>query len=259
MNLSRYTVVITQAANQSSRLLELLMEEGFNVLSLPLIKLEKIKTSASQQATLKKVLNSEYDALVFLTSNGVSFFNQIFKESYPTDEIPDSLKLIAQGSASASAIEEFLERKPDAVPEVFNSVALTDLLAELYPNGASLLAVCAKGTGRAFVELAKAQNLTVELLPLYEIQQAEVPEELVRQISEMPRDSLIFTFFSPSAFQAATQVFAKSLDILKEVRLLSIGPSTSAMIMDSGCRVYLESEEYSQKSLVETLASRLSS
>ena len=233
------------------------MEEGFNVLSLPLIKLQKMNHSEIFRGNAVKILNNEIDAIAFSSANGVRFFAELWKEEFAEEVFPEGLKFFVQGTATEAALEEAFERKADAMPEVFTSDALGELLVQNYPEGGTVLMPSALEVRHDLKSSLKEQGIFLELMPVYETVQAEPSMELVKQICEMPRDSLVLTFFSPSAFLAAKEAFSGDPELLKEIRLVSIGPTTSSMIMESGCRVFLESKESSQKSLVETLSSRL--
>ena len=232
------------------------MEKGFNALSFPLTQLEAINEKESFRRYLGKIKSSEIDALSFLNSNGVRFFNELWKDE-ASGELPKTLKVFVQGAATEAAFEKAFERKVDGIPEVFTSEALGDLLVDRYPEGGTILMPSALEVKHDLENSLRERGVFLELMPVYKAVEAEPSMDIVKQICEMPRDSLVLTFFSPRAFLAAKEAFSGDPELFKEIRLVSIDPTTSSVIMESGYRVFLESEESSQKSLVETLSARL--
>ena len=116
-------ILVTRPAHQAQPLCDMIQAQGGQAIRLPVINIEPLALSKKVVETIAK--SDAIDFAVFISPNAVEHgIEQLLKYS----KIPDTLKLVTIGQASAKKIQELLGRMPDISPtKQYNSEALLAL------------------------------------------------------------------------------------------------------------------------------------
>ena len=248
-------ILVTRARQQASALAEELETLGANVIRIPAIEIKPLASYDGLDAALHRV--AEYDWLVFTSANAVAVFAA--RMTALQVEPSKNLRVAAIGPATANALREF-GFADVLMPE--NSVA--EGLAEALRNkvhGKRVLLVRAKLARDVLPESLRSFGASVKIADAYE---NVVPAESVQAIKAVFNDTAqcphAITFTSSSTaqniFALLTQAGIDSLP--QETVLASIGPITSATLLELGYSATVEAEEASVAGLVRALVRALS-
>ena len=170
-SLADIKVLVTRPAHQAQPLCDMINKFGGQAITLPTIDIEAIPLSDDTKETIKNW--EQIDFALFISPNAVEYGLPYLLAQ---GEIPDKLKLVTIGKASASKVQQLLGRAPDIYPtEQYNSEALL-ALDELQQE-----AVCDKkfvifrglGGRELLADTLKHRGATVEYAEVY---QRKLPE-----------------------------------------------------------------------------------
>jgi uroporphyrinogen-III synthase len=116
-------IMVTRPVHQAASLVKLFSEQGGECIVLPVIQIEQCDISAAMKEVLSAL--EVIDFAIFISPNAVEFG---FQQLLARGEIPDTLKLVTIGQASAEKVRQKIGRLPDIYPtEQYNSEALLAL------------------------------------------------------------------------------------------------------------------------------------
>lgn len=106
-SLSGLTVLITRPRDQADTLKHLIESAGAQALSLPLIEISALVDAGAIQNLKDKVLELDsYQALIFVSTNAVSYGGEVINTYWP--QFPVGIDVIAVGPTTAKAAAECL-------------------------------------------------------------------------------------------------------------------------------------------------------
>jgi len=253
---SDQTVVITRAAQQSDELVEQLRSNGFDSFLFPSLEIQKLKISEAAQSVLVDLMSGRFDWLIFTSVNGVEELKDALDEKGLKSGIPKQTKIAAQGDKTSHKVNELLSRTCDLVPKQFVGEALVQAFSSVNINGKPVLLVGASKSRGVVQQGLKELGAELIELPLYETVCARNNSAKLDKLLQFDFSKLIFTFFSPSAFHFTIELLGNKRDLLKNSRILSIGPVTSKAVVESGFSVYIEASSHSEEGVLQALKSR---
>jgi len=243
-------ILVTRARQQASALAEELETLGANVIRIPAIEIKPLASYDGLDAALHRV--AEYDWLVFTSANAVAVFAA--RMTALQVEPSKNLRVAAIGPATANALREF-GFADVLMPE--NSVA--EGLAEALRNkvhGKRVLLVRAKLARDVLPESLRSFGASVKIADAYE---NVVPAESVQAIKAVFNDTAqcphAITFTSSSTTQNFFALLAEAgINSLSQKTILaSIGPITSATLLELAHPATVEADEASVAGLVSAL------
>ena len=237
------SVIVTRARHQTSELSNLLLEAGAIPIVIPVIE---IRVSEQVRNLLKRSVDEAQQAswVVFSSQNAVASII----------ETPGGLDLLHRariaciGPATASACTKagvtvgFVPSQsgPEAFVREFPA-----------PSGAELVTYFASGIARPVIEDGlRARGYVVDRVTAYETVESTV-SPYVRHRAH-GADAIVFT--SSSTVTAAVSVFGAAH---LPRRIISIGPATTAAIVDVGLVVSREAREQRLDALISALVASL--
>ncbi len=117
-SLAGIKVLVSRPSHQAQTLCDMITQHGGQALRLPVIEIVPLKNPL--QALIKNL--DSYDFAVFISPNAVQFGLQAILAQ---GKIPDKLKLVTIGQASAGKLQVLSGRKADIVPQgQYNSETL---------------------------------------------------------------------------------------------------------------------------------------
>jgi uroporphyrinogen III methyltransferase/synthase len=232
------SVVVTRSRTQSSLLSEALRNLGARVIEAPAIaiRLHPERIIADERCS------SRWDWVVFTSQNAVAAVFDAFDAAGLDARAFGTTRIAAVGEATAAALRARAIR-PDFLPSRATSAALAAELPRA--SGARIFLPISSLAGPELEDALRARGAHVERVDAYDT----VPETLDPATIARVQAADAITFTSASTARFLRRALAETV-LAPEVRLVSIGPSTSAAVRACFGRVDAEAPEPSIPALV---------
>ena len=250
------TILVTRAAEQSSKFTALLQQQGATVIEMPAL----VITPPSGWEELDRAIANldEFQWLILTSANGVNyFFDRLNTLGYDARAL-GKIKIAVVGRKTASVLRE-RQLNPDFIPP--NYVA--DSLIANFPEditGQKILFPRVETGGRdTLVKELSDRGAEVVEVPAY---QSKCPDKIDPQAWQALKQKQIdvVTFASSKTvtnFYRLLQQTAGSTEaiesLLADVAIASIGPQTSKTCRELLGRIDLEAEEYTLEGLTSAI------
>ena len=196
----------------------LLIENGFNVINLPLVETVPAEDLSALDEKLSEI--ERYDGVFFTSQKSA----EVFLERFSQIGKPFRGKIIALGKAKqmleAAGFETAFVKEANTALELINQLEIGDLKGKrfLFLKGDKSLRVIPE----ALKDIAGVDEVTV-----YQNIKPQVDERLADEIkAKFRRKEINFAcFFSPSGIENFLEIFSK--DLLKETKIAAIGQTTA--------------------------------
>ena len=234
--LAGFAVAVTRARAQSSGLARRLRELGAEVIEAPAIRIVPIDGPAPEI--------ERYDLVCLTSPNGVKLLFERLASCGRDARALAGARVAAIGPGTALALKDH-GVIADVVPQQFVAEALVKALAAV-PVKRALVARAA-GARDVLPEALRERGASVDVLELYET----VAEPLSEQELAAVQRADYVTFTSSSTVRFFLQ--AASGQLAEAMRIISIGPVTSATLREHGLEPNAEAPRHDIAGLVEAL------
>jgi len=244
------TIAVTRSRHQASKLAAKLTALGAKVLEAATIEI-----AAADEHPIREALRNvrQYDWLILTSVNGVDAFVENMQKLGLDGRALGGLKIGAIGVSTGEAIRRhFLQ--PDVVPDEFKAEALAEALSKTDDfAGKKVLLFRADIARPALREALSRLGAECHEVCAYRIvRPPEPPRDLLEALDEGRLDWITFT--SSSTFRNLIEMLGGSgAEMLKNVKLASIGPITSETIRAAGLEPAVEASPYTIAGLVEAI------
>ena len=239
------TVMVTRPAQQIATLRDQLAELGAEVLAQPAIAISDPPDWSPTDEAIHRL--DTFDWIVFSSANGVEYF---FKRLLSGNRDLRSLgatKIATVGSKTAEAVEN-LHLRADCIPNEFRAEALAEALKGNAGGKRFLLIRASRGREVLAEELAAA-SAHVEQIIVYQSSDVEQADEEIRtRLSTGEIDWITVT--SSAIARSLAKLFG---DDLRQAKLASISPITSASLNELGYAATAEATEYTMAGVVQAI------
>ena len=245
------TIVITRAAAQAHRFVELLEAEGARVLAAPTIAIEPPPSWEVLDAALDAI--DTFAWVVFTSVNGVAMVDRRLIARRQQWAALGRRRVAAIGPATAEALAEHGVRA-DVVPGEFRAEGLVARLRnEIRPGDRILLPRAAQTRDVLVTELRKA-GADVQEIPVYVTRKVERDAGRLREALAAGAVHAV-TFTSSSTARNFAELFAddERRALLSGVTVASIGPITAATAAEYGLATDVMPAEYTIPALTRAL------
>ncbi len=246
------TVLVTRAAPQASALAAPLRELGAAVLEAPTIAIEPIEDFSSLDAALDAI--GRYAWLAFTSANGVeAVFARLAARGRDARALaPVRIAAIGTGTAAALAGRGV---RADRVASPHTSEALASaMIADGDVRGRRILLARADRATATLPDALRQAGATVDDVAVYRTVR---PPALDAVAAEALRDGRVdwITFTSRSTVEHLLALIDRDWLVGRGrgVRLASIGPVTSAALVEAGLRPAVEAEPHTLDGLVRAM------
>lgn len=204
----------------------LLIENGFDVINLPLVETIPAEDLSELDKKLSKIEN--YDGIFFTSKKAA----EVFLERFNQEGKHFRGKFFAFGESAkqmleAAGFKTVFVKEANTALEFINRLAISDLKDKqfLFLKGDKSLRIIPE----ALKGIAEVDEVIV-----YQNVKPEIDGRLVVEIKEkMRRNEIGFAcFFSPSGIENFLEIFGK--DLLKEIKIAAIGQTTAGKVRESG-------------------------
>ncbi len=244
-------IVVTRDRSQAAGLTAKLHALGAGVIELPTIEIGPALDPQPLDRAIAEL--DQYDWLIFTSANGVRYFVERLDASH-RDLRGLRARLCTIGPATRAAVEA-LHLKVDVMPDEFVGESLVRAFEHIDLAGLRiLLPRAAVARDVVPVELAKRGAL-VNVVEAYRTGVPEDAESRVRSVFAKGRRVNWVTFTSSSTVTNFLKLAGS--DALAGVRVVSIGPVTSATLRRHGIEPAAEAKPFTMDGLVEAILSAL--
>lgn len=237
MPLSGKSVLITRDKKRANILYNRLISLGAQCYSLPMIDIEYNN---------KELINlNKYKAILLCSSNGAN----AFIEKIDDLRVLNNIKIGVVGKATLNALERY-KIKADFHP---NQFLVNELIKESVNHtneNDDILIITSNISPINKDEISKKYNRNFIKLELYNTKKIKYEEKVMIENINMI-DYIIF--FSPSTVESFLESINYNISLIKNKKIVSIGPVTSKKIRDNNLSVYLEAEEFYTEGIIKAL------
>ncbi len=249
------TVVVTRTRDQASELSEHLMELGAEVIEAPTIEIVPPADDAQVIEALHDVEFGKYDWVVFTSANAVRRAKEhLFSEEMDARAL-SSVRIAAIGDATAKALQEELGIRADLIPPQAIAESLADGLEHRREIVGKAFLLLRADIGRALLveRLRTGGAALVDDVAIYETKPAaSLPPELIEALDEKRVTWATFTS-SSTANHFARLLGAEYQKRLAGVKLVSIGPVTTATLHELGLSPAVQAKNSNIAGLIEAI------
>jgi uroporphyrinogen-III synthase len=245
-------IVVTRARHQAQSLSDKLTELGATPVVIPAIRIAPMPDTQPLDRAMAAL--SDYDWVIFTSTNGVEIFWQWLEMAGLDNSIFNAVKVAAVGPATARALRQHAVQ-PDFVPDEFVSEATATGLGDDL-TGQHILLPRAEIGREKLVQALVARGAHVDDVPSYRTLPAAMN---AADLAELERGVDAVTFTSGSTarnFIAAVKerVDGETLSFFENTIIACIGPVTAEATRELGLDVDVVATEYTTGGLVEALA-----
>lgn len=238
-------VLVTRPRHQAASLCDPLRELGAEVLLQPAIEIQPPNDWSNVDRALERL--GDYDWLVFSSSNGVDYLLERLWQQHGDLRRLGRVKLAAIGPGTADALLRWRLRA-DLLPEEYRAESLALALAQEAAGKKFLLARASRGREILAEELAAA-GAEVDQVVVYRSVDVESPEADIAAALAASRIDWI-TVTSSAIAQSLARLFGENL---RQAKLASISPVTSATLRRLGFEPAAEASQYTMPGVVEAI------
>lgn len=243
-------IVITRDAAGNADFAARIISRGGNPIEFPTIKIKPLTDRNEFLRALAKI--SDFDWLIFTSGNGVSIFFETLQVLGKDARVFGSSKIAAIGSETADRLSEF-GIKPDFVPNVFTGKELgKQLVGFTNLRSRKVLLLRSRLASNELVEILQEAGAEVLNAPVYDIvEQKSQCSWLIEKINKGEIDWL--TFASPSSARAFFEQIPIQIVNSANVKVASIGPTTSEQLTKLGVRADVTAKEHTIDGLLDAI------
>lgn len=240
-------IAVTRTRKQASKLSEKLSELGAEVIEIPTIEIASLK----KDSELKKAFSEKYDWVIFSSQNGVKEFSDFLERNKADSRIFTLSKVCAIGSETEKALRD-IGIRADYVPKEFRAEGILQYFNQKNLVGKKFLILRAKQARGLLPEGLKIRKAIVKVIDLYD---TVIPKDSAVRLKRISKDGIDWvTFTSSSTAENFMKLIGKSYrNVLKRVKLASIGPVTSVTLRKFGLKPAAEAKVYTIDGLVEAI------
>lgn len=237
-------VVITRARTQAAGLAEKLSALGAEVIEFPTIEIRPPADPRPLDQAAASV--SEYDWIIFTSANGV----RAFMERSP-EFSGFTGRICAIGPATRRAAEA-ADLHVHVVPDEYVAESLVAAFSGEEIAGKRILLPRAAIARDVVPDELRARGARVDVIEAYRTVAPEGTAALAREVFGAERKPDWITFTSSSTVKNFAGV--AGTEVLRGVRVASIGPVTSTTARELGIDITVEAAEYTTAGLVAAIA-----
>lgn len=239
--LAHRRIVVTRPRAQAQRFIDLLEQQGAEVLEFPTIEVVPMASYERLDAAIDQL--ATYHWLIFTSVNGVEYFTERFRARQKEITSLRHLQLATIGPATAQAVEA-LGLRVHAVPEEYRAEALVTVLGEV--NGKRMLLPRAEQARAVLPKELQALGAQVDEIAAYRtvLPQATAVQDVRALLQAGHVDMVTFTSSSTVRNFAALFPADELLTLCRHTRIGCIGPITAETVKEYGLVVTVQSTVY---------------
>lgn len=244
-------ILVTRSRSQASVLSKLLSAQGAEPIELPTIQIEPLTDYRKLDAVLDNLKN--YAWVVFTSTNSVEAVFERLREAGKDARAFGGVRVAAIGPATATLLRD-QGIMPDFVPTTYTSQAIVQGFAAYDITNTRMLLPRADIAPDTLTNGLRELGATVSEVDAY---RTITPSDSATKARELLGHGNVdsITFTSSSTVRNLLSLIDNDLSLLDGVRVVSIGPVTSATLRELGVHVDIEAAEHTIPGIVAALTS----
>ena len=255
-SLSGKTILVTRAAEQSSKFSSLLQKQGATVVELPALE---ITAPTSWQALDNAIAElASFSWLILTSANGVNYFLERLKTLGKDSRALAGVKIAVVGRKTAAVLEKY-NIQPDFIPPNYVADSLVETFPEELAQQKILFPRVESGGRTLLKQELTAQGADIVEVPAYESACPQVIDANAWQALEQKQIDIL-TFASSKTVTNFVQLLKTKItnseelnSLLENIVIASIGPQTSYTCQELLGRVDIEASEYTLEGLTTAI------
>jgi uroporphyrinogen-III synthase len=250
-------VLVTRAAEQARPLVELLREQGADVVIIPAFRIELIHPSPALDHCLRRL--PYYQWLVLTSANGVTALAARMKELEISPQAFAHMQCVAVGAATADAMRA-LGLRVDIVPEEYVAESVVAAIKHQV-SGKNVLLIRGTLARDVIPKALEEAGAWVDIADAYRTVIPADSEEKVREVFRSATPPEIVTFTSSSTVDNFIRLMNASgfSERPAMLRAASIGSITSRTLREHGWEPWVEAKLHTTQGLVESIMAGMDS
>jgi uroporphyrinogen III methyltransferase/synthase len=243
-------IVVTRPRAQAGSFIELLEQQGADVLLCPTIETVPLDSYARLDAALAEL--ATYAWLIFTSVNGVKYFFARLRDRQQDIRTLGAVRIAAIGPETARAVESF-QLRVDAVPQEYRAEAVIPVLGEV--RGQRILLPRAAEARAVLPQELEALGAQVDEIAVYRtIRPLGTKAEELRVLLEQGNIDLV-TFTSSSTVRNFVSLFPTDdlRTLIGSTPVGCIGPITAATAREYGLNVAVQPASYTVPAFAEAI------
>jgi uroporphyrinogen-III synthase len=255
--LSGKRVLVTRAAEQARALVELLSEQGADVIVIPTFRIELIHPSPAFDHCLRRL--PYYQWLVLTSANGVTALAARTKELQISPEAFAHMQCVAVGAATADAMRA-LGLRVDIVPEEYVAESVVAAIKHQV-SGKNVLLIRGTLARDVIPRALEEAGAWVDTADAYRTVIPADSEQKVREVFLSATPPEIVTFTSSSTVDNFIRLMTAAgfSERPAMLRAASIGSITSRTLREHGWEPWVEAKLHTTPGLVESIMAGMAS
>jgi uroporphyrinogen III methyltransferase / synthase len=253
--LTRKTIVVTRAAEQSSNFTQLLQQQGATVIEMPALEIRPPSSWDELDNAIARL--KDFHWLILTSANGVEYFFKRLEMHRLDARVLAGIKIAVVGKKTAKFLKQY-NLNPDFIPPNFIADSLVENFPEKITNQSILFPRVETGGREELVKEFRDRGAEVIEVAAY---QSTCPDSIASEAWEALQQNRvdIITFASSKTVRNFYYLLEKKSDantakeLLKNVCLASIGPQTSKDCQKILGRVDLEAKEFTLEGLTQAI------
>lgn len=244
-------ILVTRSRGQASVFSEKILELGGQPIEFPTIDIVPPDDYTPLDMAITKI--EEFDWVIFTSVNGVeAFYNRLLHHKKDFRCLKD-IRICAIGPKTKERLENF-GLIVDYMPGEYRAEAIIEGMAGEDLKGKKILLPRADIARKILPEALKSLNAEVVDVVAYKTVKGQGNVEEVKQLLKDKKITTI-TFTSSSTVRNFVSMFNEDElhELIKDVRLASIGPITSKTAAELGLNISVEAKEYTLDGLLEAI------
>jgi uroporphyrinogen III methyltransferase/synthase len=246
-------VVVTRSREQASDLSRRIEEMGGEAWEFPAIEITDPPDYGPMDAAIAKL--DTYKWLIFTSVNGVDYFFKRLRKQGGDIRSLKGARICAVGPKTKERLED-LCLHVEFVPSEYRAEAVLEVLqGKLLPGDTVLLPRADIARAILPETLKNEMKAEVDNVVAYQTVRGDADASILKELLEEGMIHYV-TFTSSSTVKNFMEILdADNIhELLKDVKLVSIGPITSQSARDLGLTIDIEASEYTIDGLVEALS-----
>ncbi|HSE48568.1 MAG TPA: uroporphyrinogen-III synthase [Terriglobales bacterium] len=243
-------VLTTRARKQAGSLAVLLRNEGATVQTIPCIEIRRPRSYRPLDEALQEL--ERYEWLILTSVNGVEAMFARARRLRVKPAALRRLKIAAIGPATGRALEERGLRVAVMPREYVAESVVRALRGKV--RGKRVLLVRAKVARDVIPRELRRAGALVDVVEAYETVIPRDSERRLRAALSAKRLPDVITFTSSSTVRNF-MALVRRRELLRGIKLASIGPVTSGTLREAGLKPAIEAKEYTMAGLVKAIVS----
>jgi uroporphyrinogen-III synthase len=246
-NLNGKSVLITRAAHQSKKFIDLVEKHGGNAVALPMIELVELEDKTEVITAFEKL--NEIDWLVFTSENAVAYFFQYANEAGIKFYFYPNLKIATVGEKTKLKLEQ-LGYRTNFVPIEYSAEVLAENMDENI-SGKKVLIPRSDLASDEYLSVFEKRGAEVFPLTVYNNKAIEYSKETLTEKLAGEIDYLTFT--SGSTIQSLYRSALNAEIDLSNYKIYCIGPSTARAAQNLGFSVQGTANPHTEEALFDLI------